>query len=212
MPYLLDQQLPVCDTTLLCLVQWDVPDIHEMHLSMSQYWGGRGTGNLEDSDRAWWTTQGFWQGPDGPHKDSDRGLRDHTRILTGAWWGHTRVLTRAWGTTQGFWQGLMGHTRVLTGAWWTTQGFWQESFATIHSEGNFIFKSALWGNFLGAIYHHNSILLTPLYLCILNSILLRNTLCHPLLPHFDWFKTPCPALRISPGNLWKWNSPDAIWN
>ncbi len=58
------------------------------------------------------------------------------------------------------------------------------------------FSKAHWGTqtFLGATYHHNSILLTPPAHFKFN-ITLRNTLCHPLLPHFDLFTTP--ALRIT---------------
>ncbi len=86
-------------------------------------------------------------------------------------------------------------------------------------KGYSIFKSALggpelfWG-YLPPQFHFVSP--PPLPAHFKFNITLRNTLCHPLLPHFDLFSTPYPRITNSfqfprPGNLWKWNSPNVCF-
>ncbi len=83
-------------------------------------------------------------------------------------------------------------------------------------KGYSILKSALgwtW-TFLEGTCHHNSIMLTPPYLRILNSILHLEPPCATPSSHIlNYLIPPSPTLRIifrspPPGNLWKWNSPN----
>ncbi len=92
-------------------------------------------------------------------------------------------------------------------------------------KGYSIFKSALGGggalNFFGGYLPPQfNFVDPPLPVHFKFNITLRNTLCHPLLSHFDLFNTsytritnnfqvhpPLPPPPPPPGNFWKWNSP-----